>query len=400
MHSISKLKHWASNSPGYGAIAAFCITAVMGIAARPLALDRLLTNMQPAFDGNIYYLIALHGYQHALTDQSLAGLPAFYPMWPLVLRFFWTITGTVGSVAVASALSFACFLTSVLLLERGLRHLVPAGIQKFALLAFVLSPTSVFHATLYSESWFGLICALWLLAILRCFERMDGRNLILLTIATSILSLSRPILLQAIAAIVAVWAVELFRGRNHPRDTESHKLFLVTSAIVTGLCIGYLPYGLHNLQLFGDFLHPFQLQSLWGRSLSLNWQLIFAPKAVSGSIHVLIWDMVAFYLPIYLLIGSSIGFLRPNHGMNSGQRFLLWFGIFFAGAHAAIAFLTYPIFMSLGRHNLASPLLYVALAVYLSQAKINRRAQLIFLLVCAAHSIHFWARFARGAWMG
>jgi len=142
------------------------------------------------------------------------------------------------------------------------------------------------------------------------------------------------------------------------------------------------------------------LQSLWGRSLGFNWQLIYAPKTVSGSVHVLVWDLVAFYMPL-ILVGVVFTSSRNRMDMlSTAQRFFVFFGVFLAAAHAAIAFLTYPIFMSLGRHNLASPLLYVSCALFVSVLPITRRTQFVILLLCAAHSVHFWSRFARGAWMG
>jgi hypothetical protein len=402
MHKISKLKNWTLSSPACLAISAFSLVACIGIGARPKALERLFTDLTPAFDGNIYYLIALHGYGHSLTDQALTGLPAFYPMWPLVLRSFWALTGTTGSVAVATSLSLTCFAISLVLLARLLGRFASADVSRFILLAFALNPISVFHATLYSESWFGLICALWLLAIVRCFEIWNWKRCSVLLFATAILSLSRPILMPALAALVALLAVEFFRPvpSSPANDPSSNRLRPIIITVVIGLCLGYLPYGIHNLNLFGDFFHPFRLQSLWGRSLSFNWQLIYAPKTVSGSVHVLFWDLVAFYLPIVLVAYGALRFFGPNQVESGLQRFCLWFGVFCAGAHAAIAFLTYPIFMSLGRHNLASPLLYVSLAVFLTMVPIGRKTQIAILLICAAHSVHFWARLARGAWMG
>lgn len=98
------------------------------------------------WDSNWYVDLASHGYRHEGVE------PAFFPLYPLLMRGLGELT---GSVVVAGVLiSLAAFLVSLVLLSRltALELGETAGRRAVVLVAFF--PTSLFFSAVYTEALF------------------------------------------------------------------------------------------------------------------------------------------------------------------------------------------------------------------------------------------------------
>ena len=374
---------------------AFIVFSGALMLAIPAAGTRFFSDARAPYDANIYIDLAARGYSPALTEAGAEGYPAFYPLWPLVLHAVWYWTDTMGSVVVANLLATFFFLVSLLLLHDLLRRNFASTAAVIGVTwLYTLNPNSVFHAIPYAESMFCVI----FLVFLRLLDRStsadhDRFTLMKLLIVSALLSATRPIMLQLSAAMIGAMALELVRG---DRQNWRQMLQVVTTTIC-GVLLGYGFYGFYCTSLFNDFWYPFRLQALWGRELGMHWQLIFSPRAVSGSVHVLIWDLLAFYLPIV----GGILLLRPSDSKRDWrQEFLLWFCLFFWASHSAIAFLSQSIFMSLGRHVWAGPAAFVVIAALVQRFKPKPLTIVIAIIFSLGFFCNWWARYGRDAWMG
>jgi hypothetical protein len=101
------------------------------------------------------------------------------------------------------------------------------------------------------------------------------------------------------------------------------------------------------------------------------------------------------------LVRPSVEVMQNN--LAESRRLIGFFCLAFAAAHSAIAFLTYPIFMSLARHVFATPFFFVGAAVVaanITSRRLMGRLILATITLSILYLIHFWTRFGRAAWLG
>lgn len=391
-------------------LAIFLCLCAIGLTLKPLGFERYFVQGDPVFDVGHYQTIARLGY-----DSMRA---AFYPLWPLVVRGAMWLVGAPQSVLASSLLAGTFFFVSVYTLILAFRLAMSRQLAAVAVALYAFNPNSLFHVLSYPESVSALLAGLFLVFASRYL--LTGEKVLLWAVGLvmGLFSLSRPILLQAWASGVgAIFLCRHVRGFSLLREL---RLLIV---ILAGSAIGYSIYGTYCFFTLGSFFAPFAAQAHWGRTLSLNFSLLYRPNTVSSSDVVLLWDLQAFYGPFILAlwllhylkkcpnkISAIPGYGRELIKYRDGSEkdifsliFLAWFSILFAASHGAIAFLSYPIFMSLGRHVFALPFVFYGFGFVLNLAMkspvVNRWLGL-YMLFSAAYLVCWWERYARGGWIG
>lgn len=112
------------------------------------------------WDAAHYARIALNGYDHT-TDP---GNPAFFPLYPLIVRFVGSIFGMANTMPellmIGVIVSVVFFLLAVVLLARLFEIHLGADVARTAGVLLLVSPFSFFLTTAYTESLFLLLVAL------------------------------------------------------------------------------------------------------------------------------------------------------------------------------------------------------------------------------------------------
>jgi hypothetical protein len=370
-------------------IIAFVIVTIAAMCIRPQAIERYLTASDQFYDAKHYVTIALEGY----VDPAIT---AFFPLWPWLLSVTSAAFGITDRVSLAlagSAIATLVFMMSIGLFVRIVRRDHAFNTMPFVIALFVFNPFNVFRVLPFTES----LCTLILLGLLNGMQRQTQRFTELFVLAL-LASLARPVwAFLPIAALGAFVLSRLFGGKALPHVT----LAIATGSLVgLGLFCGYLAL------TTGDAAATFKAQEIWGRSLGLHWELIWAPKSVGGSDDVLIWDLIAFWGPI-LLVATAFClalFRRMRHGNRPiDGDFVFWIAALFACGHALAAFLTYPIFASLGRHVFGVPFFIYAVGRYLGEwreSPIKTNTLRIAVAFSFISYIRWWTRFAKGGWIG
>jgi dolichol-phosphate mannosyltransferase len=352
------------------------------------------------FDADIYLTIARDGYH-------LPSSPAFYPLWPQILSFFGGYEDAIF-IRIANGLSFILFAACLPILWRVIASLATQHVASWMLLLFALNPNSIFHAIGYAESLFSLLSVMFLWSSARYLTSGAAKPLLGVAFFAALLGTSRPIIPQVMAAGFLTLILARWVQAPSPTNSKKQRLWFLTT--MSSCFVGYIPFGLFCQERFQNFWQPFTAQSFWDRRLSLNWSLITAPKSVGGSDNILTWDLLAFYAPAALLF-----LLARRVRSNSSDKedtpkdlrpcapFLGVFCLAFAATHSAIAFLTYPMFMSLARHVFATPFVFVGAAIVAMTIKsqaIQKQLTLATITISILYLIYFWTRFGRGAWLG
>lgn len=373
----------------------YLIATYLGLSVTALSLHKegfssFLNKGHLFYDAERYFHIALSLY----TSEDTY---AFHPLWPLLLRPFTQLNMNLANVSVlVSLLAGFTFFFSLWPFTRLLRQYIQPWLLAPLCILYVFAPPSVFHALPFSESLSALLLTLLLLESSK--ENPKKLNLGILSI---LLCLTRPfVIFIPIAVILAFLLTEL----NSSKFQNFSLLKSSISMLISSL-LGYSFYGAYCFSKTGNFFQPFEAQKSWNRVFGFYWELIFSPKSVGGSAHVLFWDLVSFYGSIaFVFLGIYI-FLIKKVPMDKKFVFTFWWGTFLNVGHAAVAFLSYPIFMSLSRHILGLPTFFFSLAVVLNyfMKETSRKSKWILYFFCALSVFYFikwWWRFARGSWIG
>ncbi|MEN9825585.1 MAG: hypothetical protein RI953_1330 [Pseudomonadota bacterium] len=398
-------------------LALFFAAMGLGMLSSPAAIERFFVLQTPVFDAAHYLKIATQGYIEA-------PLAAFYPLWPQLLKIFILPFSSPENVVLAGSLfAFVLFALSLFPFAKVALRDLSASAGFCLLIMYALNPNSLFHVLLYTESLTALSGSLFLLSLSRLLSndstvpaaplQKKWKWYLLAAGSLIALSLGRPVGLPLIASFFAsTVCVFFFRAGSFSQLmnqgwSQRVKDPLVIFAVLCSLAvvIGYIPYGLHAAKVYGDFLAPFDAQKYWDRSFGLHWDIIFRPKSVSKSDNVLFWDIQAFYLPFVLLALPFLAQFKvlPSAFISLGHDWLYWLCAFFAAAHSAIAFLTFPIFMSLARHVFALPFIFYCVGRILAIVWHQRAAKRLawgYACISAVFLVYWWSRYAREGWLG
>jgi hypothetical protein len=439
---MSRLAALLSRRPSAMALGLFILSFLMALPFSAGLWPNYILQPTHKFDLDIYLTIARNGYH-------LPSSPAFYPLWPMGLSWFGGLSDK-SFTLLANGLSFCCFALCLPLFWNLVKYITDDTIATWSTLLFALNPNSIFHALGYPESLFSLLSVLFLWASVQYLDSGSVKSLAVMTVCGALMSATRPVLTQLAAAglwtiVLHVWfrpsdatsaslsaslsasmSARLSAGMPSPMNTTKglvralrNKQSIWYLAVLSSAVAGYVPFGVFCKMTFGNFWQPFTAQSYWNRSFGLHWSLFTAPQSVGGSDNILTWDLLAFYGPAILLLillrqmkSRRIHPLtRHSHqdqqAYAATRSFIGLFCLSFAAAHSGIAFISYPIFMSLGRHVFATPFVFVGLAVVISAISLNApsrqkiyRYALAAIIISMLYLIHFWTRFGRSAWLG
>ncbi len=134
------------------------------------------------FDGGWYTDIAEAGYSLIPGAQSNV---AFFPAYPLLMRWLGPLFGSATTAGVA--ITFVCGATAVTLFGRWVRDKLPAGAQRYALVALLLYPYSWFlYGAVYAD-------ALFLAASLAAFSLLERDRTVAAGVLGFVAAATRPV---------------------------------------------------------------------------------------------------------------------------------------------------------------------------------------------------------------
>ncbi|HEX2087439.1 MAG TPA: mannosyltransferase family protein [Solirubrobacteraceae bacterium] len=308
--------------------------------------------------------------------------PAFFPLYPLLVRVFGTLTGSeiVGGVVV----SLACYAAALWLLHRLVALDFGPDVATLTVLLVALFPAAAYFTAVYSESLFLLLSVAAVYA-----ARTDRWALAALAGALAAATRSAGVVL--VVPLALLW----WRSRERrPRDL----------AAVAAVPLGLVAFVVYLWVSGGDPLGPFEAQKEWGREFAgpLGAVVSGAEAAWSGLERIAggdpntwpVYDTaktdVALFAGLLVTIPILVGALRRLPAAYS----------LYAAAALAIP-LSYPAdgqpLMSLPRFVAVLWPLHLWVAVVLVERPVARRVVLGLSLLGLAL---FSARLATWRWVG
>jgi Mannosyltransferase (PIG-V) len=207
------------------------------------------------WDSNWYFDIARHGYRREDVE------PAFFPLYPLLMRGLGEIT---GSVLVAGMLiSLVAFLVALVLLSRltALELDAAAGRRAVVLLAFF--PAALFFSAVYTES---LFLALELGAVYAARRGRWGWAGVIGALGSA--SRNTGALLVVLLAILYLYGPREDRPPDHPEARGLRPRYRLRADALWIPCVfaGLAAYLVYMQAHFGDWLAPLHAQEHFDRS--------------------------------------------------------------------------------------------------------------------------------------
>ncbi|WP_055075441.1 hypothetical protein [Pseudanabaena sp. 'Roaring Creek'] len=379
---------------------------------------------------------------------------AFYPLWPWLINRL----GKLGNADIA-ALCFRVFGSLLSLISIPLfLWLLKKNIKSYRVTIltaaiYAISPLSVFRMIGYTEAIFSVLSLFFLIALsdLKKISKISFKLLFIFAcifIFSFFLSLTRPFLLQAVAASILAFLSTLIINKFQKGVSFSTILRLygiATFLICLGALAGYCVYGFYCLSIRGDFLAPFHDQKAWGKQLGFYPQLFFVPLTYADFISIYLpaiatitawlvsistnikkltfvipkfwqWILLFAYPPAFLAF-YSLDFNKANflnksikskeiyltQSANSlSSSYLFWFCIYFALIHSIIIVFSDPKLTSLRRFIFGTPYFFVVIA-YISQCFSSRKVCKLLLWILGISGIwlvQYWLDYANGVWIG
>ena len=207
-------------------------------------------NLWSHWDGEHYVALALNGYLDPPTNVS----PAFFPLYPLLVRGFAELVG--GPVS-KEALSLCGLLVSLLLLPFAFYFLYQIALHGWgrrvargSVLAFAFFPTAFFLNATYTESLFLAVStgAVWAIRV--------RRNLLLACLLAGLASATRNVGVFLVVPIALEW---ISQGGLQQRRGRWRGLYL---ALAPSGLVAYMAY---LWARFGDPILFYTAQRDWGR---------------------------------------------------------------------------------------------------------------------------------------
>ena len=238
-----------------------------------------LLDILTQWDGIWYRMIAQHGY----GPQTPALAPAFFPVYPLLVR---AVAFIVRDFQVASLIvSNGCLIAAALLLVRLLRLDYDELICRRAVIFLMFNPVSFFLSTAYSESTFLL------LSIGAFLAARQGKWLVAALCAGGLSATRAPGLIIG-APLLAEHVVQ-WRARGAGLREFFRPYLLWLALVPAGLAI-YLLY--FYVQRGNLFLPMQSVAGGWKRTLTPPWQTFIWPA-----------NLTPTHIPLYqVMVGTAI----------------------------------------------------------------------------------------------
>ncbi len=323
---------WLASRLGIVALVVVGAQAMMeGDAVPPPFLERW-----KHWDASLLATIAEHGYDGAPGSEPDAGLPAFFPGMPLVLR---AVHLVVGDWTVAGLLiSFVAGAVAMMALARLAEFEGPPGTGRHAVLALLLWPMAVFLFAGYSESLFlAFAVPAWLAA-------RRGRWPLAAALAAGASCVRITGLFLALALIV-----EFFARRRPVRQLVRQAGWLVLPFVPLVL------YSAYQHSRTGDWLAWKSAQEAgWGRHMVWPWESLVTTWnsamgegrfawafrfEIAGAVVGVVLVLVLLYLrrwSEFVYVGLQVGALLCSaYYLSVPRSALLWWPLFILIAKAS-----------------------------------------------------------------
>ena len=208
-------------------------------------------NPLTTWDGAWYLRIAADGY----AERQSA---AFFPLYPLLIRFLSTVTG-LSHPASGLVISNLAFLAALFLLYRLVGDRYGSGLATRATWLLALTPMGFFFSALYTESLF--LCLSLAAVVLAREGRWTST-----AIALALVTLTRS---AGVFVIVPVLAALIEQRGVHPRGWLRPGIQLAAGMAAP------LVFAAHLHRLWGDALLMSSIQSEWSRAFSWPWMTLW-----------------------------------------------------------------------------------------------------------------------------
>jgi hypothetical protein len=383
----------------------------------PDALHRFFSPRPGIYDTEHYENIARAGYYYIPSV-------AFYPLWPLIGRFlFGHLSGDMTYYL--SRFSACLFFISIPLLYQTFKQALNPRLAWMVVLAFAINPMSIPHVIGYTESLFSLFSAIFFWSLLPGNKLSPQWRAIALFGTSFLMSLTRPVLLMLLVGSLAAYATILLFAAIKNRSTKLLDLaknnldvLNATGTIWIGAISGYSLYGFYCLQARGNFFAPFDAQKYWfNKRLGIHW------LQISTHFSNYLWDLLALYIPILLLVFALIFvYLQVSQKQLSNRfkplqkiyqsldpqaetlstNYLFWLCAYFTVCFPIITLFTQDHLASLGRHVFGIPFVFLTIGyfcLYFPSRTINK---IMFVLIVASGItlIQWWGRYGIYTWIG
>jgi len=234
---------------------AFILCAALGMLINPESFHKFFSSSQlahnppPQLPHRSYYWDVEHYANMALTNICTA----FYPLWPLLIRDLFqpqTVEQAAHSfLLLGTILAFIAIFLLLYVLELALETKYLAFLL---VLAYALNPMAIFRFIGYTESVFSIFSIIFAW----CFVYDSGINkrfnIILLSLITLLMSLTRPTLIQiSFSAFASLLTIFYFAITNSGRGTSLNSYIRrykaeveATITLCASAIVGYSIYGL------------------------------------------------------------------------------------------------------------------------------------------------------------
>jgi hypothetical protein len=322
-------------------------------------------NLLARWDTAFYYAIATKGYDWSASSVFRHQNVAFYPLYPLLMRWGGVVLGGRPLLAglIVSLASFAgavALLYRLAVLEVGERDAWPV------ILLFAAYPFALFYSTVYTES-------LFLLATVGAFYAMRRGHLSWVAVAGLAAGLTRPngswlaapLLWMAVTAGGADAAGGADGADGAAGDATGRVATRRVAACLAALTpiLGALLYSGYLFTKFGDALASFHAQAAWGIVLlgrpGAPDPIRTGPDAIVHYTEILTWTG---NIEAFILAAVSIRPIIRRWGIPYG----LWIGI------NILPPVPLHLFLSLGRFTAVLFPMFFWLATSIPRAKLTR----------------------------
>lgn len=312
------------------------------------------------FDSWWYRDIVVNGYRLGSIETGEQGTVAFFPLYPMTVKF---VSQIVGNVYFAGVLvSNLCFLLAlVFLFKLADREFGNAVAGRFVFY-YAMAPTALFFSAMYTESMFIMLTAavFYFAREGKWFRAAACGALVAATRNTGIL----------VASVIAIEGlsqagVRFWPGTIRPKTVIAHYKDQIRPAIggwkayvAAGLVpLGLIAYMAYLSKTFGDPLAFIHVQATWGRETSgagllqivanTKKTLAWGDSPMMGQLNVVVlMDLIATlaFLPIVIMTAFK---LRPAYAVYAALTFLVPLSTGSVGSMSRYILMLIPCFLLL-----------------------------------------------------
>ncbi|KKS86344.1 MAG: hypothetical protein UV59_C0001G0067 [Candidatus Gottesmanbacteria bacterium GW2011_GWA1_43_11] len=330
------------------------------------------------FDGVHYLTIAQHGYMAQFTQ-------AFFPLFPLLMRFLGMILNDKFLIITGQIISFISLSLALVFFRKLLMfdYKPPVIFRSIAIL--LLFPTSFFFAAIYTESFF-------LLLVILTFYFARKRNWWLCALIGALAAATRITGILLLPALcVEYMNVKLF-SKNLVNGLAQKMVGLIKTPLLYIMPMGFVIYALYLQRNFGDWLYFWHAQPAFGAERSAAF--ILPPQVIWRYIKILLtvsYTSNSFFTAAVEFIAycGAVLLMIVGHKQRIRSSYLLfgWLVVLVPSLTGTLS--------SMPRYILLAFPLYLVLGIFL-------RRNLWFLTVSAiflSMLILFTSYFIRGLWV-